>query len=68
MQIRFWRLRAGIMIAVGLLFGILTKNWMIGLTLAILAGIVDTLYRSRNAANYDNGASQAGAQRRPAGS
>jgi hypothetical protein len=63
-QIRFWRLRATIMIVVGLLFGILTKNWMIGLTLAILAGIIDTLYRSRNAANYENGASQAGAQRR----
>jgi Nuclease-related domain len=63
-QIRFWRTRAIIMIAVGLLFGLLTKNWMIGLTLAILAGIVDTVYRSRNAANYQNGASQAGAQRR----
>jgi hypothetical protein len=63
-QIRFWRTRAIIMIVVGLLFGILTKNWVIGLTLAILAGIVDTLYRSRNAANYQNGASQAGAQKR----
>jgi Nuclease-related domain len=63
-QVRFWRTRGIIMIVVGLLFGILTKNWMIGLTLAILAGIIDTLYRSRNAANYENGASQAGAQRR----
>jgi hypothetical protein len=65
-QIRFWRTRAIIMIVIGLLFGILTRNWMIGLTLAILAGIVDTLYRSRNAANYQNGASQAGAQKRTA--
>jgi hypothetical protein len=63
-QVRFWRTRALIMIAVGLLFGILTKNWMIGLTLAILAGIIDTLYRSRNAADYQNGASQGGAQKR----
>jgi hypothetical protein len=63
-QIRFWRTRAIIMIVVGLLFGILTKNWVIGLTLAILAGIADTLYRSRNAADYQNGASQAGAQKR----
>jgi Nuclease-related domain len=63
-QIRFWRTRAIIMIVVGLLFGILTKNWMIGLTLAILAGIIDTLYRSRNAADYQNGASQSGAQKR----
>jgi Nuclease-related domain len=63
-QIRFWRTRAIIMIVVGLLFGIPTKNWVIGLTLAILAGIVDTVYRSRNAAIYQNGASQPGAQRR----
>jgi hypothetical protein len=63
-QIRFWRTRAIIMIVVGLLFGILTKNWMVGLTLAILAGIIDTVYRSRNAADYQNGASQAGAQKR----
>jgi hypothetical protein len=63
-QIGFWRTRAIIMIVVGLLFGIPTKNWVIGLTLAILAGIIDTLYRSRNAANYQNGASQAGAQKR----
>ena len=40
-------MRAIIMIVVGLLFGILTKNWVIGLTLAILAGIIDTLYRSQ---------------------
>ena len=63
-QLRFWRLRATIMIVVGLLFGILTMSWVIGLTLAILAGIADTLYRSRTAADHVNGASQSGAQRR----
>jgi hypothetical protein len=63
-QLRFWRLRATIMIVVGLLFGILTRSWVIGLTLAILAGIADTLYRSRTAADHVNGASQSGAQRR----
>jgi Nuclease-related domain len=63
-QVRFWRTRAIIMIVVGLLFGILTKNWVIGLSLAILAGIIDTLYRSRNAADHQNGASQGGAQKR----
>jgi hypothetical protein len=63
-QLRFWRLRATIMIVVGLLFGILTQSWVIGLTLAILAGIVDTLYRSRTASDHVNGASQSGAQRR----
>jgi len=63
-QLRFWRTRLIIMIVVGLIFGILTKSWVIGLTLAILAGIVDTLYRSRTAADHVNGASQSGAQRR----
>jgi hypothetical protein len=63
-QLRFWRTRLIIMIVVGLLFGILTKSWVIGLTLAILAGIADTLYRARTAAEHVNGASQPGAQRR----
>ena len=63
-RLRFWRLRAAIMIVVGLLFGILAKSWVIGLTLALLAGTVDTLYRSRTAANYQNGGNQAGAHRR----
>jgi len=63
-QLRFWRTRLIIMIVVGLLFGVITKSWVIGLTLAILAGIADTLYRSRTAADHVNGASQSGAQRR----
>jgi hypothetical protein len=66
-QIRFWRLRATIMIVVGLLFGILTKSWVIGLTVAILAGIADTLWRSRTAGDHLNGASQSGAQKRTRG-
>jgi hypothetical protein len=61
---RFWRLRVTIMIVVGLAFGILTRSWVIGLTLAIIAGIIDTVFRSRNAARYANGAPQGGAQRR----
>src|SRR3984957_5606035 len=63
-QLRFWRTRLIIMIVVGLLFGVLTKSWVIGLTLAILAGIADPLYRPRTAADHVNGASQSGAQRR----
>ena len=55
-QLRFWRLRATIMIVVGVLFEILTRSWEVALTLAILAGIADTIYRSRNAALYLNGA------------
>jgi hypothetical protein len=62
-QMRFWRYRLAIMLVVGLVFGIIT-NWYIGLTLAILAGIIDTVIRSRNAAYYDNGATHPGAQRR----
>jgi hypothetical protein len=63
-QLRFWRLRATIMVVVGAVFAALTRSWEIALTLAILAGIVDTIYRSRNAATYRNGASHPGAQRR----
>jgi len=61
---RFWRLRFTIMIIVGLAFGILARSWVIGLTLGIIAGIIDTVYRSRTAARYANGAPQGGAQRR----
>jgi len=62
-QLRFWRYRVGIMVVVGVAFGLLT-NWYIGLTLAILAGIIDTIVRSRNAPYYDNGATHPGAKRR----
>ena len=51
-QLRFWRIRVIIMVIVGAAVGILTRNWEIALTLAILAGIVDTICRSRNAALY----------------
>jgi hypothetical protein len=54
-QLRFWRLRATIMVVVGALFAALTRSWEVALTLAILAGIIDTIYRSRNAAHYVNG-------------
>jgi hypothetical protein len=63
-RMRFWRLRVALMVVVGLLFGILTRSWVIGLTLAILAGMADTGYRSWNAATYAHGAGQHGAQRR----
>ena len=63
-QLRFWRIRATIMVITGAVFAALTRSWEIALTLAILAGIVDTIYRSRNAASYRNGASHPGARRR----
>jgi hypothetical protein len=63
-QVRFWRLRLIIMVVVGVLFAILTRSWEIALTLAILAGIVDTIYRSRNAAAYVSGGSHPGSRKR----
>ena len=54
-QLRFWRIRLTIMVVVGAVFAALTRSWEIALTLAILAGIVDTIYRSRNASSYVNG-------------
>jgi hypothetical protein len=62
-QMRLYRIRATIMLIVGVLFFILTRNWAVALTLAILAGIVDTVYRSRNAAMYRNGATFPGARK-----
>jgi hypothetical protein len=37
---------------VGAVFALLTKSWEVALTLAILAGIADTIWRARNAASY----------------
>jgi len=54
-QVRFWGLRVIIMVVVGVLFAALTRSWEIALTLAILAGIVDSVRRSRNAGSYTNG-------------
>jgi hypothetical protein len=62
-QVRFIRIRVTICLVVGLLFGILTRSWEIGLTLAILAWIVDTVRRSRSAALYANGARFPGARK-----
>jgi hypothetical protein len=63
-QVRFWRLRLTIMVIVGAVFAALTRSWEIALTLAILAGIVDTVYRSRNAAHYQVATPHPGARKR----
>jgi nuclease-like protein len=63
-QLGFWRMRLIIMVVVGVVFAVLTRSWEISLTLAILAGIVDTIYRSRNAAAYVSGGSHPGARKR----
>jgi hypothetical protein len=63
-QLRFWRLRAIIMVVVGAVFAALTRNWEVALTLAILAGIADTVYRARNAAHYVVSGPHPGARKR----
>ena len=62
-RIRIWRWRAIIVIVVGVVFTIIA-SWPVGLTLAILAGIIDTIYRSRTAADIARGGSESAAQRR----
>jgi len=62
-RLRIWRWRVLIMVIVGVVFGLLA-NWYIGLTLAILAGIADTVYRSRTVASIHHGGNPDRAQRR----
>jgi hypothetical protein len=45
-RVRLWRLRVLIMLIVGVVFSIIA-GWPTGITLAILAGVADTVYRSR---------------------
>jgi Nuclease-related domain len=62
-RLRLWRWRAILVIIVGAVFTIVA-NWEVGLTLAIVAGVGDTIYRSRTAADIARGGSQSAAQRR----
>jgi hypothetical protein len=62
-RMRYWRERVAIMIAVGLLFGILMGNWVVGLTLAILAGIAHAFWRSGPVASIPPGVKLDRAQR-----
>ena len=62
-RIRAWQWRVVLAIAVGVAFSILL-NWRIGLTLAALAVIADTIARSRRALMGPDGARQTEAQRR----
>jgi hypothetical protein len=61
-RLRMWRFRAIVVIIVGVVFTIVA-NWQVGLSLAILAGIIDTVYRSRTAADIHAGGSAAAATR-----
>ena len=44
---RTWQRRTIIAVIVGLIGGLLLHDWRWGLTLAVLAAIADTIYRSR---------------------
>ena len=62
-RLRIWRWRLIIIVVVGLVSGLLTRSWIIGLTLAVLAGIADTIYRARRVASTPTGGSVDRAQR-----
>lgn len=61
-RMKFWRERAVIMVVVGIAFGIL-GNWIVGLTLAIIAGIAHAIWRSRSMAAIAPGTKLDKAQR-----
>jgi Nuclease-related domain len=63
-RVRIWRWRAIIMVVVGVAVGLLLRSWPIGLTLAVVAGIIDTVYRARTVASIPTGGSPDRAQRR----
>jgi Nuclease-related domain len=63
-RMRAWQRRAIIAIIVGVAFGFLLKDWRWGLTLAVLAAIADTIYRSRTVFSGPDGATLTAAQRR----
>jgi Nuclease-related domain len=62
-RMRAWQRRAIIAIVVGVVFTIVL-NWRYGLTLAVLAAIADTIYRSRTEFNGPDGVRLSLAQRR----
>ncbi|MGH3193169.1 MAG: nuclease-related domain-containing protein, partial [Streptosporangiaceae bacterium] len=62
-RMRAWQRRAIIAIIVGVVFSIVV-SWQLGLTLAVLAAIADTIYRSRTVFRGPAGARLTSAQRR----
>ena len=61
-RVRVWRLRIIVAVIVLVAIGLLTHSWLLGLTLAVLVVIADTIYRSRR--GYGEQARMSGAQRR----
>ncbi len=62
-RMRAWQRRAIIAIIVGVVASIFV-SWQLGLTLAVLVAIADTIYRSRNVFHGPSGAKLTSAQRR----
>ena len=60
-RMRIWRLRVVVAVVILVAFSILV-SWQFGLTLAVIAIIADTIYRSRR--NYSRTVRMTGAQRR----
>jgi hypothetical protein len=61
-RMKFWRERVVVMIVAGIVFGII-GNWIVGLTLAIIAGIAHAIWRSRSMAAIAPGTKLDKAQR-----
>jgi len=61
-RMRVWRLRIIVAVIVLVAIGLLTHSWLLGLTLAVLVVIADTIYRSRR--GYGAQGRMTGAQRR----
>ena len=64
-RMRAWQRRVIVAVIVGVAFSIVL-NWRYGLTLAVLAAIADTIYRSRTSIYIRPGVRLTGAQRRTA--
>jgi hypothetical protein len=64
-RMRTWQRRVIIAVIAGVVFSIVL-NWRYGLTLAVLAAIADTVYRSRTSVYVRPGVRLTGAQRRTA--
>jgi hypothetical protein len=65
-RMRTWQRRAIISVIAGLIVGFLLHNWRWGLTLAVLAAIADTIYRSRTSYRGPAGVRLTRAQKRTA--
>jgi hypothetical protein len=63
-RLRIWRWRLLIVVVVGVASWLLLRNVPVTLTLIVLAGIIDTVYRARTVASIATGGSSDRAQRR----